>query len=110
MRILRGAKTARRGPHDRLVSIPDVERTVFRVHIFRLRCMNNESTVETFASSQPVFRYLVAHRTRHTIFGFTAFRLLRIEWKMLKDLTRTASQLRFESGDRHMTNGALVLD
>src|SRR5258706_13810747 len=51
----------------------------------------------------------MTHRASHAIFGLGVPLVVRIEWKMRKNLPLASLQLRLKAGNRHVADRAFVL-
>src|SRR6266404_3920387 len=95
--------------HDALTPRFDTKRPILRVLALRCRRINHKSAIEAFGCAELFIRDLMAHRASHAIFGFSIRLVVRIKWKMRKNLSLAALQPRQKARNGHMANRAFVL-
>src|SRR5581483_11567341 len=110
MEIVRRPKAASRGPHDALIGLLNVERTVLRVILLVFRRIHDKAAVKTFARAKFFLSNLMTHGARNAVFGLASALFLFIEGKMYKHLAQMAVQFCLVPRNRHVADRALVLN
>src|SRR5258708_20486208 len=95
--------------HNALSSGVDRKRAILRVLALRRRRINNESSVETFGSTQLFLRNLVTHGARHAIPGLRVVLFVFVKWKMRKTLPLETLYLSLKAHNRQFAARASAL-
>ena len=88
----------------------NIEGPVLRVLVLGPGSRDHEFSIEAVSGSQFFFADLVANGTGDTIFGSYGILLVWIEREMCEDFALLPLKFGLIARDRHMTDGAFVLD